>query len=246
MQNEEQWRPSKYGYADGKLFASRDPEALAPTSRLMVTRVSGAFNTHLAEHCRGDLLDLGCGKAPFYAAYRPLVDSVFCVDWENTNHGTSHIDQCADLNEPLPIEDNRFDTILLSDVLEHIAEPWALWREMHRVLKPSGKIIISVPFMYWLHETPYDYYRYTEHALTKMATDCGMDVLVLESYGGAPVVLTDIFCKSVPKIPVAKMLMTSLATNTTSLLLKTPFGKRLNDRSSKRIPSGYFMVAQKQ
>jgi SAM-dependent methyltransferase len=108
------------------------------------------------------LLDLGCGKVPFYARYREYVSETVCVDWSNSLHGNGHVDAECDLTQELPFADASFDTILLSDVLEHIPAPERLWREMARLLKPGGELLSSVPFFYWLHEEPYDYYRYTK------------------------------------------------------------------------------------
>lgn len=74
----------------------------------------------------------------------------------------------ADFNERLPFKDETLDAILLSNVLEHIAEPAILISECHRVLKDGGVLIGAVPFMHPLHQTPYDFYRYTSYALTHL------------------------------------------------------------------------------
>lgn len=244
MKNEDQWKPTKYQLRNGQLVVTRDRKELAIASRLSASRVLTCYNRHLGDHCRGDLLDLGCGKAPFYAAYRPLVDSIYCVDWDNCLHGTTHVDQHADLTQALPLPDAAYDSILLSSVLEHIPTPWTLCEEIHRILRPSGKLLMNVPFLYWLHETPHDFYRYTEYALERMLGEAGLKIVVLESTGGAPVVLTDVFCKSVVKMPGAS-LFNAVAQSAMSGLLSTRLGKRLNKRSERLMPNGYFVVAQK-
>ncbi|KAA1258792.1 hypothetical protein LF1_13150 [Rubripirellula obstinata] len=245
MKNENNWKPTKLAYKNGKTIPSRDSSELAVSSRMTVSQVSACYNRHLADHCRGRLLDLGCGKAPYYGLYRPLVDEICCVDWEKSPHGNSHIDKHADLTQPLPLENQTFDTILLSSVLEHIPTPMNLWFEMHRVLRRDGKIILNVPFMYWLHETPHDYYRYTEFSLRKMAADAGFQILVLESTGGGPVVLVDVLGKMLGGVPFLSAIITQTAYVSMSLFLKTRLGKNLNARSAYKIPNGYFMVVQK-
>lgn len=245
MKNESEWKPTKLAYKNGKVRPSGDSKELAISSRMTVSQVSDCYNRHLADHCRGRLLDLGCGKAPYYGLYRTLVDDICCVDWQQSVHGNSHIDKHADLTKPLPLEDESFDTILLSSVLEHIPTPMNLWLEMHRVLRRGGKVIMNVPFMYWLHETPHDFYRYTEFALKKMAEDAGFKIVVLESTGGAPVVLVDVLGKMLGGVPFLSAVITQCSYVCMSLFLKTRLGKNLNARTAYTIPNGYFMVVQK-
>ncbi len=134
-------------------------------------------------HARGRLLDLGCGAVPLYGMYRDLVSEITCVDWPNSLHNSSHVDISADLHGPLPLSDAAFDTVLLTDVLEHMAEPKGLMREVARVLAPGGKILVGVPFLYWLHEEPHDYYRFTKFALRRMLDESGLEVLEIDAYG---------------------------------------------------------------
>lgn len=66
------------------------------------------------------------------------------------------------------VPDAAYDTVLCSEVLEHVGEPEAAVAEMARVLRPGGTLILSVPFLARLHEEPHDYYRYTEHGLASI------------------------------------------------------------------------------
>ena len=105
------------------------------------------------------------------------------------------------MTKELPFDDNEFDTIILSDVLEHIPVPEQLWNEMTRILAHNGKIIMNVPFYYWLHEEPYDYYRYTEFALRRYVEMSALNLILLEPLGGAPEVMADIFAKNISLLP---------------------------------------------
>ena len=151
-------------------------------------------------HCRGRLLDLGCGKVPFYALYREYVSEIICVDWSNSLHGNGHVDAECDLTKDLPFANASFDSIILSDVLEHIPTPERLWGEMARLLRPGGNLLLSVPFFYWLHEEPHDYYRYTKYALRRFAEATGFDILLIKELGGAPEIMVDILSKFISRV----------------------------------------------
>jgi len=71
----------------------------------------------------------------------------------------------------LPFKDGEFDVVLCVAILEHLEEPIKAISEMRRVLKPGGKIIISVPFMFPIHDSPRDYWRFTKYGLKKLFTD---------------------------------------------------------------------------
>ena len=181
-------------------MASRDTREVAVSSRLHADLVARWYDLYIRQFVRGRLLDLGCGKIPLFEVYRNFVTENVCADWGNSLHKNAHLDVECDLTQRLPFADGEFDTIILSDVLEHIPEPGQLWREMSRVLSADGRILMNVPFFYWLHEQPHDYYRYTEYALERFADSAGMRITHLTAIGGAPEIMADIFAKNVAAI----------------------------------------------
>ncbi len=245
MKNATQWAPSKYVLCKGKLRASRDPQEVSVGSRLISDLIAQLYQEAFARHARGRMLDLGCGKVPFYAAYKDYVTETVCVDWQNTMHKNPHIDIECDLNQPLPLESEGFDTILLSDVLEHIAEPWQLWKEMARLLRPGGKILMNTPFFYWLHEQPHDYYRYTEYALRRFAAQASLTVLELQPVGGAPEILADILAKNLAHVPGVGRPLAAFIQWATFHGVKSSVGSKLSRKTAKLFPLGYFLVVQK-
>src|SRR6516165_7366055 len=150
------WHPSKFIQIATGWVGSPDPSELGIGSRLIGDILADVYFRAIRTHVRGRLLDLGCGKVPLYGMYRDLVTDSICIDWEETLHKNRHIDQFADLNSTLPIGDEEFDTVLSTDVLEHIARPGSAWAEMSRVLRPGGKLLLATPFLYWLHEEPHE------------------------------------------------------------------------------------------
>jgi len=191
------------------------------------------------------LLDLGCGGVPFYAVYREYVSEIVCVDWSNSLHGNDHLDAQCDLTKDLPFADASFDSILLSDVLEHIPTPERLWREMARLLKPGGKLLLNVPFVYPLHEEPYDYYRYTKYAVRRFAEITGFDVILIKELGGAPEIVVDIFSKSISRFgPIGEWVADALQA-VCRRLVASPLGTTVSERTAKHFPLGYFMIARR-
>ncbi len=166
MKNINKWKPTKFvRNKKGQLIASRDAREVGVASRLIADLTAAWYDKNIKEFASGKLLDLGCGKAPLYSTYAPFIDGVVLTDWENSAHKNKHLDVVCDITKKLPFKDNTFNTIVLSDVLEHVPNPGDLMSELARILKPGGFVLINVPFIYWLHEVPHDYHRYTEFML---------------------------------------------------------------------------------
>ena len=69
MKNAQTWAPTKFVLERGRLRAPHNPKEISAGSRLG-DLVANCYHTHAKRHCRGRLLDLGCGKVPFYGLYR--------------------------------------------------------------------------------------------------------------------------------------------------------------------------------
>lgn len=244
MKNAALWRPSKF-VLRGKCWRSaRAAAEVGAGSRLITDLVARHYGEHLPQHAHGRLLDLGCGKVPLYGAYRALASEVVCVDWA-AGAPVDHIDRQCDLSQPLPFADAQFDTIILSDVLEHIPEPAQLWKEMARLLSPGGKIVMNVPFFYWVHAHPHDYYRYTNFALERFVQHSGLELVLLRPLGGVLEVLADLLAKLLDRIPLVG---TPLALGLQALAAgfgRTRPGAHIAAVSARHFPFGYFVVARR-
>lgn len=241
MKNADLWKPTKFDYRGSKIYASDNQEYVGLRSKIMIQCVAEAYQHVIEQHAHGVLLDLGCGFAPLYGLYKKYSSSVTLVDWGNSLHQNQFLDFEMDLNKKLMFENNQFDTVLLTDVLEHIYEPKQLLAEIYRILKPDGKLILGVPFLYWIHEQPHDYYRYTEFALKKMIEDENFKIEYIDAYGGSPELILDIFAKHLSKFPLMQSLFVKFATT----LLRFSFVKNFSTKSKSRFPLGYVLVGRK-
>jgi len=128
------------------------------------------------------VLDAGAGAAP----YRPLFAHCDYVtqDWPASVHAAGRApDVVADLHA-LPIEAGRFDFVLCTEVLEHVAEPARVLGELRRVLRPGGRLLLTVPFVAELHEEPHDHWRFTSHALRRLMEEAGFAVDAIQPLSG--------------------------------------------------------------
>ena len=245
MRNQDKWTPSKFAFRNGELVASRNPKELGSASRLMANVIASFYGKNIPHHVSGRLIDLGCGKVPLFAAYRNYISENICVDWGETLHKNEYLDHECDLTKELPFRDGEFNTVILSDVLEHLPQPEHIWKEMARILAVGGKALISVPFYYWLHEVPHDYYRYTEYGLRRFAQLHNFKVVLLKPLGGTPEILADILAKHLQYVPLIGNILAIGVQSLTSAFVRTNVGKRLSERTSKLFPFGYFLVVEK-
>ena len=68
------------------------------------------------------------------------------------------------------------DTVILLEVMEHLRYPQDALQEIARVLRPQGRLILSMPFLYPVHDAPHDYQRLTIHGLTRDVEAAGLKV----------------------------------------------------------------------
>jgi hypothetical protein len=112
---------------------------------------------------------------------------------------------------------------------------------MSRILKPKGKIIVGVPFFYWIHEEPYDYYRYTEYKLREFCKNNNLTIISLDPYGGGPEIIFDIIAK---QISFSKIL-SSMHLFLSNIFINSYFGKKISKKTYRHFPLGYCLIAQK-
>src|SRR6185437_10799991 len=209
--------------------------------------IGNAYEPIIKKYSKGKLADIGCGAVPYYLFYKDLITENVCVDLGNSGHDISFLDHEADLNKPIDfLQSNTFDTVLCTDVLEHIHKPTVLFPEMCRILKPGGHLILAVPFLYWIHEADHDYHRYTQFMLRKFCEENNMKVVELQAFGGLPEVLYDLVHKGYNyyKLP-AKSLFYFFWGSLGTFLSKRSLVKRWSQSSRSTFPLGYILVAQK-
>ena len=136
----------------------------------------------------GKIVDVGCGLQP----YREYFSHVQYVGLDVAASGRKEKEKSADIyfdGVNIPLEPESVDAILCTEVLEHAVDPEALVAEFFRVLRPGGQLCITVPFIWGLHELPYDFRRFTLFGLERLVVGKGFVINRLEKLvAGAPAI----------------------------------------------------------
>lgn len=135
----------------------------------------------------GNVLDLGCGIMPYkeFILQNSTCDNYIGVDFEkslNNEYSLVEPDKFWD-GKKIPMSDASVDVILCTELLEHCANSEDILTEANRVLKPGGKALITVPFLWNLHLVPNDEYRYTPFALKRILVASGFESIQLSALG---------------------------------------------------------------
>ncbi|OGC44539.1 hypothetical protein A2V54_02380 [candidate division WWE3 bacterium RBG_19FT_COMBO_53_11] len=244
MKKAESWEPSKFVPSETGWGPSKDPKQVGLGSRYITQIAVKEYEKIIKKYAKGNLLDLGCGNAPLYGIYKDLVNSVTCVDW-GKSHNTSYLDYKMDLNRELKLKSNQFDTVLMTDVLEHIVEPKNLLIEVQRILRKRGKLILASPFLYALHEIPHDYHRYTRYSLEYYCRESGLKVIDLYPYGGLLEVFMDLVNKTMARYLHFPKILLSFHCWVSNLVTSSRLGEKIRNRTSESFPLGYILIAEK-
>ena len=132
----------------------------------------------LKKYAEGEVLDLGAGRMSWRYLLPP---SYFSADI-SIEH--PDLDLLCDITRTLPFVAGSFQTIFCCSVLEHAREPWFSLEDMYRVLRGGGVTILSVPFTFYLHGQPHDYWRFTRYGGIYLAEKAGFEVEEIVTNGG--------------------------------------------------------------
>jgi SAM-dependent methyltransferase len=149
----------------------------------LVYKNNDLFLNKYTQLYKGNLYDLGCGARTYEPYFLQFADRYVGLDWGASVHDLK-ADIVADLNKPLPVDSNCADSIVCLSVLEHLCEPQNLLNEAYRMLKPGASIILQVPWQWWIHEAPYDFFRYTPYGLKYMFEKAGFKQIEVEPMCG--------------------------------------------------------------
>jgi SAM-dependent methyltransferase len=159
--------------SEKKVHRRPDPvdNVLTNPIHICLSRIRQRIETYLRQAGVKDTdqwLDVGCGQRPY--------EGLFCngtytgLDVHSENNGA--VRKKADIyydGTTIPFDSCTFHGVICTQVLEHVARPRNLVGEIHRVLKPGGWFLFSVPFVWQEHEEPNDFFRYSRYGIKELA-----------------------------------------------------------------------------
>ena len=140
------------------------------------------------KYAMGSLVDMGCGTKPYFSVFHPYIDTYLGIDFPPTamlNYGQqTRADIFADCSNT-PLKSNSYDTVLSTQVMEHIYDTRKYITECHRLLKKGGFGIFTVPFLWPCHGEPFDYFRFTKYGIEEYFKDQAFQVVEIRPLEGA-------------------------------------------------------------
>ena len=128
----------------------------------------------------GDALDVGALRSPYKSLLTSRGFDVRTLDL-TTEFGADYAGTAETTGRP----DASVDLLLCTQVLEHTRAPWVCLREFQRIVRPGGRILLTVPHVWFYHPHPGDYWRVTQEGMLALCADAGFTVRELRVQGGS-------------------------------------------------------------
>jgi SAM-dependent methyltransferase len=157
--------------------------SINPTNQHFITNyfIKSDISIAAERFGRGRLLDIGCGNKPYKVLFdRHVAEYIGCDIIQSSEQ---IVDFICPANQ-LCFEENSFDTVFSTQVMEHVADFGGMINEAFRVLKPGGYGIFTMPFCWELHEEPYDFFRFSKYGLEEIFRQKGFSINYIKSNGG--------------------------------------------------------------
>jgi SAM-dependent methyltransferase len=126
------------------------------------------------------LLDFGCGNKPYESLFRKKFARYVGADLA----GNSDAELLIDSDGRVSAQDNTFDCVLSSQVLEHVTSPQLYLSEARRILKPGGSLVLSTHGIWPYHPDPTDFWRWTVEGLQAEIRRAGFEIASVQGVMG--------------------------------------------------------------
>jgi SAM-dependent methyltransferase len=169
--------------AEYPLTGIQHPTCSLPRSdaSYLTTLMIEASLGQITDKIHGKLLDVGCGRKPYRNTYFSTATTYTGVDYLTDRSDPDIVASAVDL----PLSDQSFDTVVSTELLEHVSNPLRALQEMYRVLKPGGYLVLTTP-MYWpRHEIPHDFFRYPYDGLLHLIKESGFELTRMFNRGNS-------------------------------------------------------------
>lgn len=184
--------------------------------------------TELQVPAGGRVLDFGCADVPYRYFFGPDVEFV-TADVPGNPKATVEVEPAGTL---AAVDDDSFDAVLSTQVLEHVPDPGLYLSECRRVLRPGGRLLLSTHGLMVYHPDPVDFWRWTSAGLREAVSQAGLEVVRFEGIMGLAAtgfqLVQDAWYYRLPPMlrPVLALIVQSIAMAVDRL--ESPAGRELN------------------
>ncbi|MFV1977181.1 MAG: class I SAM-dependent methyltransferase [Candidatus Scalindua sp.] len=198
-----------------------------------------------------EILDIGSGDSD-HTMLLHSSNNTICLDYPITNQRYTNApdiygDACA-----LPVADESVDVVLLLEVLEHIGDDSKAINSVKNALKRGGQLYLSLPFMYPIHDAPYDYKRFTIYGIRHILKENGFKISTETIHGNSLVTIMQLMNLSLMEI-IRDVGKKNILTGLVALVLLYPICLLLNIiawpllylRWNSAFCLGYFVIAER-
>lgn len=189
----------------------------------------------------GRVLDVGGRKMRKRGAFKPPIEKV--VSWQYLNIDASSNPDYLSSADKIPVADNSFDMVVMTEVLEHLENPEDVLKEVFRVLKENGRLIASMPFLYPIHKGPHDFQRWLPDRLRRELRKAGFEAEKIEPMGGIAAVIVDLIIRYTYQHPTLLNRLLRKLARIPSLFIQAVDRKTVRKDS---ITTGFFITAVKR
>jgi SAM-dependent methyltransferase len=151
---------------------------------LLAREISQTLATMNPQPGQARCLDVGCGRQPWRATLEKQGFAYHSIDLVQTPENS--VDFIGAIDQPLPqscLSEGPFDFVFCTEVLEHVFDWTAAFKNFHTLTAVGGNVLITCPFFYPLHEEPYDQWRATHYTVSRFATEAGFNIKSIQSAG---------------------------------------------------------------
>ena len=135
----------------------------------------------ISKYAFGKVLDVGCGNKPYKSLFNNSDENYLgCDVIQSSDNKVDILCKATAINA----EDESFETVFSTQVMEHVDNSDLMMKECNRVLKPDGVLILSVPMCWELHEEPYDFFRFTKYGFKYVLEKAGFEMVEIKENGG--------------------------------------------------------------